>query len=440
MAIPEKPTLTTPPAAPIRGQDPTVFADRANAYLQFITSNVSDLTEAIDWQNTVFTAVDQAMTRSESAAIIAAGSANYQGQWSDASGPATAGGSYENLSTLWLLLSDVSNIAANEPVEGSLWTELSIYTANVIDNLLDDKANQATTYTKTEADNLLDDKANQSTTYTKTEADNLLNAKANQATTYTKTEADNLLDDKANQSTTYTKTEADNLLNAKANQATTYTKTESVAQFNQFGVGAAGTALTNAESAVLGSNNSIRFESNAAAVAANYPNLGAGTGPVHWNLMTYGESGRITQLATEVFGQYTGGKGFTFIRVKHDTWQPWVKNFTEVGGAFIGSISATNLSGTNTGDQTNISGNAGTVSNITTAQVGSATAGLALEAVGSYVMAKNFGGGKQPGSTVSGSSLAYAAADGGSTGTLSGTWRLMGTAAFGDVSTFLRIS
>ena len=45
---------------------------------------------------------------------------------------------------------------------------------NIIDNLLNEKANQATTYTKIEADNLLNNKANQSTTYTKTETDNLL--------------------------------------------------------------------------------------------------------------------------------------------------------------------------------------------------------------------------------------------------------------------------
>ncbi len=44
---------------------------------------------------------------------------------------------------------------------------------------------------------LLDDKADQATTYTETEVDGLLNAKADQATTYTETEVDDLLDDKA---------------------------------------------------------------------------------------------------------------------------------------------------------------------------------------------------------------------------------------------------
>ena len=71
MAIPEKPTLTTPPAAPIRGQDPTVFANRTNAYIAFITSNVSDLTAAIDWQNTVFTATEAEATSAEADAVTA---------------------------------------------------------------------------------------------------------------------------------------------------------------------------------------------------------------------------------------------------------------------------------------------------------------------------------------------------------------------------------
>jgi len=71
MAIPEKPTLTTPPAAPVRGQDPTTFASRTNAYLAFIASNVTDLTGAIDWQNTVFTATEIEATNAEADAFSA---------------------------------------------------------------------------------------------------------------------------------------------------------------------------------------------------------------------------------------------------------------------------------------------------------------------------------------------------------------------------------
>ena len=58
MPIPAKPTLTTPPTAPVRGEDRASFATKANAYVAFIGTNVTDLTAAIDWQNTVFTAIE----------------------------------------------------------------------------------------------------------------------------------------------------------------------------------------------------------------------------------------------------------------------------------------------------------------------------------------------------------------------------------------------
>ena len=58
MAIPAKPTLTTPPTAPVRGEDRVAFSIKANAYVAFIGTNVTDLNAAIDWQNAVFTAVE----------------------------------------------------------------------------------------------------------------------------------------------------------------------------------------------------------------------------------------------------------------------------------------------------------------------------------------------------------------------------------------------
>jgi hypothetical protein len=107
------------------------------------------------------------------------------------------------------------------------------------------------------------------------------------------------------------------------------TAAEVNAEFNQFGVGADGTNLANADNAVLGSNNATRFDDNTAAVSGNYPDVGisSGSGPVWWNLVTYGTYNRTTQVATEVYGIGGGRpKGETFTRVKHDTWEPWVQN------------------------------------------------------------------------------------------------------------------
>ena len=119
------------------------------------------------------------------------------------------------------------------------------YNKTDVDDLLDDKADKATTYTKTEVDTTLNLKADKSTTYTKTETNNLLagkadssdtyskaqvdsklSLKADKATTYTKTETDTLLGYKANTSDVYTRSQTDTLLNNKADKSTTYTKTQ----------------------------------------------------------------------------------------------------------------------------------------------------------------------------------------------------------------------
>lgn len=119
------------------------------------------------------------------------------------------------------------------------------YNKTQVDDLLDTKADKATTYTKTEVDTALNLKADKSTTYTKTETNNLLagkadasdtytkaqvesklSLKADKATTYTKTETDTLLGYKANTSDVYTRSQTDTLLNNKADKSTTYTKTQ----------------------------------------------------------------------------------------------------------------------------------------------------------------------------------------------------------------------
>ena len=97
------------------------------------------------------------------------------------------------------------------------------------------------------------------------------------------------------------------------------------------------------------------------------------------------------------------------------------------GQTFTGNILAPNLSGTNTGDQINIAGNAATVSNVGTSQVGSATAGLSAGSVGSYAFLRRKTSSEILfGSVEAGSNLQPAAADGGAIGSVSGTWRIMG--------------
>jgi isopentenyldiphosphate isomerase len=140
--------------------------------------------------------------------------------------------------------------------------------------------------------------ADKATTYTETEVDSLLNAKADKATTYTEAEVDSLLDAKANQATTYTETEVDSLLNAKADKATTYTEAEV--------------------------DSLLDAKANQAT--------------------TYTE--------TEVDGLLNAkaDKATTYTEAEVDSLLNAKANLS--GATFAGNISATNLSGTNTGDQT----------------------------------------------------------------------------------------
>ena len=122
MAIPAKPTLTTPPTAPVRGGDRVTFANRANAYVVFIGTNVTDLTAAIDWQNTVFTATETeainsatSATVSETAAALAEATANFKGSWASLTGALNVPASVFHSDKYWQLLVDLADVTAEEP-------------------------------------------------------------------------------------------------------------------------------------------------------------------------------------------------------------------------------------------------------------------------------------------------------------------------------------
>ena len=106
-----------------------------------------------------------------------------------------------------------------DPMSGGLTSETQIYNLTQQIEEIAQEVIGEDYYDKTEVDDLLDLKADKATTYTKTEVDNALNLKADKSDTYTKTQTDNLLNDKADKATTYTKTQVDNALALKANSA-----------------------------------------------------------------------------------------------------------------------------------------------------------------------------------------------------------------------------
>lgn len=156
------PTLSAFPPAPARGEDRAVFTSKANALVAHYAIFVDEINNTIlPWIEVQLTTVadgvtdaQQAVTdaqeqvtlvagqvtlaateadrssdeadRAEIAAGNAAGAVNYRGLWTDATGSATAGGSYFYDDSVWLLLVDVPNIEATVPsLTNSDWLQTS---------------------------------------------------------------------------------------------------------------------------------------------------------------------------------------------------------------------------------------------------------------------------------------------------------------------------
>ena len=164
MAIPAKPTLTAPPTAPVRGEDRASFATKANAYVVFIGTNVTDLTAAIDWQNTVFTAVESEASDAaqsvvdaaaevvlaadqvglaegqvtlandqrvlaQNAATLAEATANFVGSWASQSGALNVPAVVFHSGSYWQLLVDLADVTTAEPGISGDW-ELTVLGPN----------------------------------------------------------------------------------------------------------------------------------------------------------------------------------------------------------------------------------------------------------------------------------------------------------------------
>ncbi len=127
MAIPDKPTLTTPPAAPVRGEDQTTFANKANAYIVWIDTNVTDQTAVIDWQDTVAEQTETNAITAENSANAAGAIATvvgFVGNWSDQTGAASVPTAVYHDGIYWQLLVDVADITLTEPGVTSDWASV----------------------------------------------------------------------------------------------------------------------------------------------------------------------------------------------------------------------------------------------------------------------------------------------------------------------------
>lgn len=120
-----------------------------------------------------------------------------------------------------------------------------------------------------------------------------------------------------------------------------------------YGLGSDSILLSDPNTAPRGSFGQSGSLTHANAVALGYPDLGiADSTLVWWNVQTFGNANRQTQIATQVFSGPNREQGTVFSRVRHDsTWTPWAlnyssgnTNFNEFGGTAANDVIATGYS------------------------------------------------------------------------------------------------
>lgn len=161
MPIPPDPTLTEAPDAPIRGEDRTVFANKANAFVSWMTVFQGQINNVITWMRSVFTATeteaynaaqsaasasdqvtlaadqvalaaDQVSLaageadRAEAAADNASSQANFGGLWADLTGSVAPPLSTYHDGQYWQLLTPLADVTSVEPgTDAGVWLLMS---------------------------------------------------------------------------------------------------------------------------------------------------------------------------------------------------------------------------------------------------------------------------------------------------------------------------
>jgi len=125
MAYPPIPFLPTPPQP---GDDEQTFDAKAFSWTAALDNWTTSANAAGAYIDDKTQALQTAVNAAESSAITAqnaestaVASANFKGAWSGLSGALSVPASVSHEGALWLLLSNVANVAANEPGTSSVW-------------------------------------------------------------------------------------------------------------------------------------------------------------------------------------------------------------------------------------------------------------------------------------------------------------------------------
>lgn len=113
------------PTAPSR-QDPTTFANRADATLGHLPTFVTEINGVIGQTNIDATNAAGSANAAAAAETVAAGLTGFKGDWSDLSGSLNVPAAVHHDGLIWILRSNIADVAANEPsVASSVWVDVS---------------------------------------------------------------------------------------------------------------------------------------------------------------------------------------------------------------------------------------------------------------------------------------------------------------------------
>lgn len=114
-------TISALPPAPSRA-DPATFSDKADA---FVAALPTFGTQA----NALASEVNAWSSSASNSAAVAIASANFKGAWSSLSGALNVPASVLHADRLWLLVSNVANVAAHTPGVSASWVDLDNLTS-----------------------------------------------------------------------------------------------------------------------------------------------------------------------------------------------------------------------------------------------------------------------------------------------------------------------
>lgn len=131
------PITATPPE---RSQGQDEFNSNAADYLvqqktfsTEVNAMITPLNTAVGEAETAATNAETSAANAQTAADASAGTANYQGEWSVATGPASVGESYSDLGVIWVVKQAIADITLSQPSDGADWQRVSSQPAGSVE-------------------------------------------------------------------------------------------------------------------------------------------------------------------------------------------------------------------------------------------------------------------------------------------------------------------